>query len=56
MHDREKNLYNLLGVVANKFSELDVLHEADVSEAVFHIHALQNIVLARTAMRELLNR
>ena len=41
-----------LGVVHNKFMSLGEHHPSDPQEWTHHIHALQNMVMARTAMRD----
>jgi len=47
----EINLACKLGECATAFSRLEQLHPSDGEEFVFHIHALQNIVVARAAVR-----
>lgn len=36
-----------VGNVATEFAKLVVLHPDDMRDVVFHVHAIQNIVLAR---------
>jgi hypothetical protein len=50
--DREIHVVNMAGLVASNFSDLPVMHPADVADVVFHIHAIQNIVMARAAQRD----
>ncbi len=48
----ELTLNDQLGVCMMMFAELEMIHPSDVPEFQQHIHALQNIVLSRSAMRE----
>lgn len=45
----ENSLLALAGDVASQFSKLPQLHPADVDDVAFHVHAIQNIILARAA-------
>lgn len=47
----ELRLVDKLGECTVDFGMLDVMHTADLQEFMVHIHALQNIVMARAAMR-----
>lgn len=55
MNEQEQEVLNLLGTAATKFCMLAELHSADRPEFVHAIHAAQNIVLARGALRALQN-
>jgi hypothetical protein len=52
MTNEEKALLAKLGEVYNQFQALPILHGADLPEFAMHLHALQNIVLARVALRQ----
>lgn len=52
LSEREENLLNLTREVANKFTELEVLHPDDAADFFEHIRALQNIIMARPEMRK----
>lgn len=45
----ENRLLDGLGDMVEDFFELDPAHPCDYEEFAFHIHALQNILLARPA-------
>lgn len=49
--DDEIALVNDLGECCNKFYNLEKAHPSDKDNFVFHIHALQNIVMCRSAQR-----
>jgi hypothetical protein len=49
----EIEILNATRDVWNKFIELPVLHPSDQGEFCQHIHALQNIILAREGVRKL---
>lgn len=51
MTDQEKKVLELTKDVWNTFLELPEQHEDDEHDFRFHIHALQNIVLAREGVR-----
>lgn len=51
MTETERNLLYDLATVYNQFSSLSDKHPSDMEEVVFHIHALQRIVMARLAAR-----
>ncbi len=53
MLDEEKKVFELLGKAFDEFILLPMLHHADLTDFVAAIHAAQNIILARPAMREL---
>lgn len=52
---RERELNEALGEVAVKFSALPAQHPSDLTDFVFHTHALQNIILQRPGHREVCN-
>ncbi len=45
----EDAVLNTLADAWNQFCALEVLHPSDAGEFVLHLHALQNIILARPA-------
>ena len=47
----ELAVLNLLADVAVAFGQLDEYHPSDMDDAVRHVHALQNIVMGRVAVR-----
>lgn len=51
MTDDERQIVVALGEVTNKYLELDQYHPADRRDWIHHVHALQNIVMSRTAVR-----
>lgn len=51
MTDTEKQILTKLAEAYNLFIELDHYNRNDVREWVAHTHALQNIVMARDAVR-----
>lgn len=55
MDEAEREVLRLLGEAAVKFAKLPGLHPSDRPEFVIAIHAAQNIVLARGALRALDN-
>jgi hypothetical protein len=55
MDEKEKAALDALGRAAMLFFALDEVHPADKPEFVHHMHACQNIVLARCALRALRN-
>lgn len=55
MDDDEATILALLGNAFSAFDALPELHQADRKEFLFAIHAAQNIVLSRGAMRALAN-
>jgi len=50
--EEERRLLAALGEWFNAFVALPEEHPADKGEATLHVHALQNIVLARPGMRQ----
>lgn len=52
MNAHEKALLAKLGECANEFAALGPQHPADPADFAFHIHALQNIVMARGMARQ----
>ena len=52
MTEEEKELVDLLGTVYTKFNALPILNQSDVREVVFHVHAIQNTVMSRVAIRQ----
>lgn len=50
--DQEILLLETLGDCWNEFAELKELHSADKGDFAHHIHALQNIIMSRAAVRE----
>lgn len=51
MTPKEKKVINLLVKAYSKFIKLPVMHVADQREFEIGIHALQNIVMSREAIR-----
>lgn len=51
--DDEDKLVSDAGKLYKGFCELEVLHPADKSDVCFHIHAIQNIIISRPAMRDM---
>lgn len=52
--DQERELLALTGQVADQFARVigdGPSRDGDVTEAVFHVHALQNMILAQAAAR-----
>ena len=49
--DEEKEILDITAELYNKMCRLPKLHSADNTEAAVHIHAIQNIVLARPTER-----
>ena len=47
--EKEHEILDSLGSVMGEMNLLPVVHPDDADEAIAHIHALQNIVLARPA-------
>lgn len=41
----------MAGDLWNYFNRLKTMHPSDKADVTFHIHAIQNIVMARAAMR-----
>lgn len=54
MTDKEIRVLELTRDAWNAFMELSVQSQDDTQEFRFHVHALQNIILAREGMRVLL--
>lgn len=52
MTEEEKIILNQLADVWNAFIKLEVLHECDRDEFCRSIHAAQNIIMARVALRQ----
>jgi hypothetical protein len=55
MDEAEKRVLDLSGDLWNRFLQLPVQHPDDQNEFRHHLHALQNIILARPAHRGLKN-
>ncbi len=53
MTKEELEIIEILGIAWNKFKAIEVVHQSDNDEFMRAIHAAQNIVLSRQAMREL---
>lgn len=47
----ELKICEMLGEVYNAFVKAPRLHPGDVEEMAFHIHAMQNMVMSRSAIR-----
>lgn len=47
----EREINSELGRIAIRFFDMEQEHSADIPDFEFHIHALQNIVLARVGLR-----
>lgn len=50
MTPEEQEIVEALGDIFNKIVALPEVHPSDVPEAQMHIHALQNIILARPTL------
>lgn len=48
---REEELLESTSIIWNRFLELPMMHPDESGEFRFHIHALQNIILSRTAKK-----
>ena len=53
LSDRERHVLDLSGDFWNAFLELRSEHPSDQTDVMFHLHAIQNIILARPAQRAL---
>lgn len=51
MTKEEIELFEATGELVNKFFALEPGHSHDGQEFVFHIHAIQNIILSREGLR-----
>ena len=51
----ERKIFYLLGAAWNAYLPLPELHPDDIHDFRFAIHAAQNIILARGAMRDEVN-
>jgi hypothetical protein len=49
--DAEIRVTALAAETATAFSLLPVTHPSDLNDVIFHIHAIQNIIMARSAQR-----
>jgi hypothetical protein len=49
--DEELDVAKLIGDVFRAFSALPQAHPSDLDEVIFHVHALDRIVLSRAAIR-----
>lgn len=56
MTEEEKKLFELTADVWNAFLKLPIQHISDRPEFMVHIHAIQNIILAREGFRNLKQR
>lgn len=52
MKPNERDIVKLLAETHNIFATLDHYNSNDMREWLSHLHAMQNIVLARTAIRQ----
>jgi len=52
MTKEEVEILDLIGNVTNKFLSLNEEHSADRQDFIFHIHAIQNIILSREGLRK----
>lgn len=52
MTPEEREILHDAGELWNKFILLPPEHPDDQNDVRFHVHAIQNIILARSAMRE----
>jgi hypothetical protein len=48
---QEVHVTDLVGQAATMFATLPQMHPSDMQDVVFHVHAIQSIVMARAAMR-----
>lgn len=55
MDEGEQKVLRRLGDAFDEFKKLAPLHPSDLPDFVHHVHALQNIVLARAGLRALHN-
>jgi hypothetical protein len=51
MTREETDLVRLLAQATNRFADLPEHHPSDLTEWVHHVHALQNMLMARAAVR-----
>lgn len=51
MNDEEKKVITASAELWNAFLKLEKYHPDDVHDILFHIHAIQNIVMSREAVR-----
>jgi hypothetical protein len=54
MTKEEKKVFFASGELYSSFTRLKKLHPSDQREVEFHIHAIQNIILARPAYKKYL--
>lgn len=52
LHNEEEEVIEKAGAVADAFAALPPIHPSDMNDVVFHVHAIQNIVLARAAYKK----
>lgn len=51
----EKKVMDITADLSNEFKKLPQLHPDDIKDFNFHLHAIQNIILCRSAYRVLNN-
>lgn len=51
--DKEKEVMEITVKLWNEFMQLEEFHPDDINDFRFHLHSLQNIILMRSAYREL---
>lgn len=51
MNEEEKNAITASAELWNAFLKLEKYHPDDVLDVRFHIHAIQNIIMSRVAVR-----
>jgi hypothetical protein len=54
MTEQESKALELSADLWNALIDLPIIHPADINEACFHIHALQNMIMARQYQIEML--
>lgn len=53
MMEEEKELLNLTGEIWNKYLDLPILHPNDQQEFMYHLHAIQRIIMSREFLRNI---
>lgn len=51
MNEEEKKVIDVSAELWNSFLKLEKYHPDDIHDVRFHIHAIQNIVMGREAVR-----
>ncbi|WP_299087775.1 hypothetical protein [uncultured Bacteroides sp.] len=51
MNEEEKNAISASAELWNAFMKLEQYHPDDIKNVLFHIHAIQSIIMSREAVR-----